>query len=235
MDERPSENPYAAPQATVDVRALPDLAKRARFARGLLIAQIPLSAIAGLSVLYLNTATALADAATLSDPRVLATLGFNCLFMGAFLALVVAFFTWIHAAYVHARVLAPDTRFSPNSAVVCWLVPVLNVVTPLLVLQQLWRVAKYAERWRAARAPSRIVTWGLYCGLMNWAWLSRGLNVLTGARSKSEAWMYVAWTGLTIFFAWRASLLVGEITGMLNERHEDSGREQRRTPEGPQN
>jgi hypothetical protein len=79
---------------------------------------------------------------------------------------------WQYRAHANLRSLRlPRTRFSPPAGVVAWIVPVVNLVLPLLAIRELWRVpdpdtgaeAPGAHRGRSWTSP---LVWGWWASFL---------------------------------------------------------------------
>ncbi|QDU59782.1 hypothetical protein Pan216_06150 [Planctomycetes bacterium Pan216] len=89
-----------------------------------------------------------------------------------------AFLVWVFGAY---RVLGPlgavGMRFSPTSAVLCFLVPIANLLLPMLVMGELWSASgpenpvAEPKKWRALPTPQTIRWWWLACVAYVATWL----------------------------------------------------------------
>lgn len=106
--------------------------------------------------------------------------------LAVFIVAVVLFLRWLHLCYRNLRELGTDDlRFTPGWAVGYWFVPILNVVRPKQILDELWRATDLdaddgAGRWKALRSSSLITWyWGLVIVAGATAWASTRLPAST--------------------------------------------------------
>lgn len=74
---------------------------------------------------------------------------------------VILLLIWTYRTYQNLRALrAEDTRFSPGWTIAGWLIPVVNLLMPFFVFQEMWK-ASSTERpsWRQSPGDSVIVLW----------------------------------------------------------------------------
>lgn len=111
-------------------------------------------------------------------------------------ATAVAFIAWFHAAYVHARGGGARLRHSEGWAVGAWCVPLLNLVRPKQIADDLWRAsAPAAEAPAAGRRSLRLLDgwWGL------WTVASiGGLLVTRVAARTADTWALRGLSGLHV-------------------------------------
>lgn len=84
-----------------------------------------------------------------------ASIALTAVTLGCWLCAVVAFLLWLHRAAANLPALgASGLRFTPGWAVGWWLVPVANLVMPLLVMVEAWRASdpRVGATDRAARS-----------------------------------------------------------------------------------
>lgn len=93
--------------------------------------------------------------------------------LAAFAVSVIAFLFWLHRAYKNLKPLGAQRRYSPGWAVGAFAVPIVNLVLPFQVFQEMWR----------ASDPETIDEKG-----------TGGLNIIIDESSKSL--LVVIWWGL---------------------------------------
>ncbi|MFN2590809.1 MAG: DUF4328 domain-containing protein [Actinomycetota bacterium] len=86
-----------------------------------------------------------------------------------FLAIVVAAVVWVVWHHrVHANVVArgiQGLRYSPGMVVAWWLIPVVNLVMPLLTTSETWKAAAAENRdpsWRERPMPGLLILWWVF-------------------------------------------------------------------------
>jgi Domain of unknown function (DUF4328) len=108
----------------------------------------------------------------------------------AFTVAAVAFLIWLHRAYKNLKPLGAEPRYSPAWVVGAFLVPLVNLVLPFQIFQEMWR----------ASDPDAIAVSG-----------AKSLNIITEDSSKSL--LVVVWWGfwlltiinLVIAYRWHMS------------------------------
>lgn len=86
--------------------------------------------------------------------------------LGGLLVLVIVYCVWIHRAYSNLYLFgARGLRYSPGWAVGGWFIPILNLVRPVQVMQEIWRASSPAVRpdepsaWQAEGLSPRVGFW----------------------------------------------------------------------------
>jgi len=84
----------------------------------------------------------------------------------AFVAAIVFFIRWFHAAYKNLVPLGqPNLRFTPGWAIGGWFVPVLNLWRPKQIANDIWRGSEpdaptfHAEAWKTVAVPLFLTAW----------------------------------------------------------------------------
>ncbi|MEN3335011.1 MAG: hypothetical protein V7641_4376 [Blastocatellia bacterium] len=93
--------------------------------------------------------------------------------LATFIIAVVAFLFWLHRAYKNLKPLGVEPRYSPAWAVGAFIVPLVNLVLPFQIVQEMWR----------ASDPDTTAVTG-----------AKSLNIITEDSSKSL--LVVVWWGL---------------------------------------
>ena len=93
--------------------------------------------------------------------------------LAAFTVAAIAFLIWLHRAYKNLKPLGAEPRYSPAWVVGAFIVPIVNLILPFQIVQEMWR----------ASDPDAIAVSG-----------AKSLNIITEDSSKSL--LVVVWWGL---------------------------------------
>lgn len=195
-------DPYAPPKAEIARASLPSLSAKARVTRALLWSQVVVRF--GFVLFHLAFPQRTPPSTILAAVIVPVT--------------AAAFCVWMHAAYTRVRSVAPDARFTPNWAVGCWFVPVVNLWLPLIATRELWKLSRGGDRRLDAGRSADFAIW--WCG--RWVqWLTpvaiSALAIAFPNQPNSAQW--VAFPGMLItgICAMLGSRIVNQITAMQRE------------------
>ena len=104
----------------------------------------------------------------------------------------IVFLKWVYRAYRNIQGFgAEGLRFSPGWAVGYYFVPILNLVRPVQVMSEIWRVSQDPQNWLQRRGSYLIGTWWalfLLCSiathasleLANDQWLLAAISAIVG-------------------------------------------------------
>ncbi len=131
---------------------------------------------------------------------------------------VVLLLIWTYRTYQNLRALrAEDTRFSPGWTIGGWLIPVVNLLMPFFIFQEMWK-ASSTERpsWRQSPGDSVIVLWwsigliGVIGSTIAAVLRAEAIDDLSFSAASSSNWALVAmilfsagYALLTIAVLWR--------------------------------
>jgi Domain of unknown function (DUF4328) len=81
--------------------------------------------------------------------------------LGLYMAAIVVFIRWFSLAYRNLRPLVTELRFGTGWAIGAWFVPILNLVRPKAIANDIWRASEPGadESWRQGRAPGFLGLW----------------------------------------------------------------------------
>ena len=81
-------------------------------------------------------------------------------YMGASLALVIAFCMWVYRVCWNTHVLGGvNLPYTPGWAVGWFFIPLANIVMPCLVMQSIYKASKHPVQWRKVGASKLILAW----------------------------------------------------------------------------
>ena len=104
----------------------------------------------------------------------------------------IVFLKWVYRAYRNIQGFgAEGLRFSPGWAVGYYFVPILNLVRPVQVMSEIWRVSQDPQNWLQRRGSWLIGTWWalfLLCSIATHAslelasdqWLLAAISAIAG-------------------------------------------------------
>ena len=142
----------------------------------------------------------------------------------------IAFLAWFHRAYENiARLGASDLRASRGWSIGAWFVPILNLVRPKQLMDDIWRAsdpalpANVAGGWRGRTVPGLVHAWWalfLLGGLVS----NVAANVVDNAETAPALKTASTWVALAY-----AALAVSAVLGIFVVRSVTSRQEQRAT------
>ncbi|MDP1849660.1 MAG: DUF4328 domain-containing protein [Solirubrobacteraceae bacterium] len=146
----------------------------------------------------------------------------------ALIATASAFIAWFHRAYTNIELLgARDLRASRGWSIGAWFVPILNLIRPKQLMDDIWRAsdpaqpAKVESDWRMRPVPGLLhAWWALFLGgnaLGNVAGRMIADAATPAARQSASTWALVS-DGLLIAGAVAGILVVRAVTDRQERR-----------------
>lgn len=137
-----------------------------------------------------------------------------------FLATVVVFLRWFHAAYANLPALGSGVlRYGTGWAIGGWFVPVLNLWRPKQIANDVWRASDpgapplQGRSWWGGPIPAFLTGWWAFWILSGWVAI-RALRLddssIEGLRSSTEGW--IAADSLSVVAGVLAIMVVNRIT-----------------------
>jgi len=146
----------------------------------------------------------------------------------AFIGTAIAFIIWFHRAYTNIeRLGAGDLRASRGWSIGAWFVPILNLVRPKQLMDDIWRAsdpalpANVAGGWRERPVPGLLHAWWALFLIGN-AVSNVAARMITGAETAAARQSASTWMLLS-----DAVLLAGAVLGILVVRAVTSRQESR--------